>query len=346
MHVVTGGFGFIGSNVVRALNERGIREVLVVEDLAAAQRSRYIADCQIADLVDRRDFLRSLETGRLVKKLKTIIHKGACSDTMEKDSRYMMENNYDYSRSLLRFCQQEKIPFIYASSGSVYGTGRVFTEAPEHEAPLNIYAYSKAKFDQYVRRMLPNRTAQIVGLRYFNVYGPGEEHKGSTASVAFHFFNQYCSTGRVRLFRGSGGYGDGEQRRDFVSVEDAVGVNLFFLDHADKRGIFNVGTGHARSFNDMAAAVINSIRGFEGKSLLSLEQLQSEGMIEYIDFPNGLAEQYQSFTQADIGALRAVGFEKHFLSLEQGVERYVKTLIRDRARGESWRSPATRPGVS
>ncbi len=197
---------------------------------------------------------------------------------------------------------------------------------------MNIYAYSKALFDQDVRQLLPDRTAQIVGLRYFNVYGPGEEYKGSTASVAFHFFNQYRRAGRVRLFRGSGGYGDGEQRRDFVSVQDAVDVNLFFLDHPDKCGVFNVGTGQARSFNDMAAAVINSVRGLEGKGPLTLEQLQSEGTIEYIDFPDGLAEQYQSFTQADIRALRSIGFERPFLSLEQGVQRYVETLFRDRAR--------------
>ena len=173
-----------------------------------------------------------------------------------------------------------------------------------------------------------------MGLRYFNVYGPGENYKGNTASVAFHFFNQYRSTGRVRLFRGSDGYGDGEQRRDFVSVEDAVNVNLFFLDHPDKCGIYNVGTGHARSFNDMAVAVINSVRGSEGESALSLKQLQSEGTIEYIDFPNGLARQYQSFTQADLGALRSVGFEGRFLSLEQGVNRYVETLLHSRARYE------------
>ena len=333
MYVVTGAFGFIGSNLVRALNERGVREVLVVDDLVAAPKSRYVADWQITDVVDRREFIRSWESGRLVKKVQAVIHKGACSDTMEQDRHYMMENNYEYSRSLLRLCQQEKIPFIYASSGSVYGTTGSFDDKSGHEAPLNIYAYSKAHFDEHVRQTLPARTAQIVGLRYFNVYGPGEEQKGRTASVAFHFFNQYCDTGRVRLFRGSGGYGDGEQRRDFVSIEDAVDVNLFFLDHRDKYGIFNIGTGRARSFNDIATAVINSIRSLEGKQPLSLEQLRSQGAIEYIDFPNGLAKQYQSFTQADIEALRAAGFVKPFLSLEQGVQRYVQTLMRDRPRG-------------
>ena len=332
MYVVTGAIGFIGSNVVRALNERGVREILVVDELAATDRARNISDCQVADIVDTRDFLKALASGRFGSTLKTIIHKGACSDTMEQDRRYMMENNYEYSKSLLRFCQQQKIPFIYASSGAVYGLKDGFQETPEHEAPLNIYAYSKALFDQDVRQLLPDRTAQVVGLRYFNVYGPGEEYKGSTASVAFHFFNQYCRAGRVRLFRGSGGYADGEQRRDFVSVQDAVDVNLFFLDHPDKCGIFNVGTGQARSFNDMAAAVINSVRGLQGEVPLALEKLQSEGAIEYIDFPDGLAEQYQSFTQADIRALRSVGFERPFVSLEQGVQRYVETLFRDRAR--------------
>jgi ADP-L-glycero-D-manno-heptose 6-epimerase len=332
MYVVTGGFGFIGSNVVRALNTRGIRQVLVVDELAARERSENISDCQVSDCVDSQDFLKALATGKFAKKLKAILHKGACSDTMEQDRRYVMENNYEYSKSLLHFCQREKIPFVYASSAAVYGLKSAFQETPEHEAPINIYACSKALFDRDVRQILSDRTAQIVGLRYFNVYGPGEQYKGSTASVAFHFFNQYCSTGHVRLFRGSGGYGDGEQRRDFVSVEDAVDVNLFFLDHADKCGIFNVGTGHARSFNAMAVAVINSIRGFEGKSPLSLEQLRSEGTIEYIDFPNGLARQYQSFTQADLAALRSVGYQRPFLSLEQGVQRYVETLMHHRAR--------------
>ncbi len=333
MYVVTGGAGFIGSNIVRALNERGVRDVLVVDELESGGRHGNIVDCQIADYVDKQDFLKSLQSGRFARRLRSVIHKGACSDTMEQDARYVMENNYEYSKALLHFCQQEQVPFIYASSGAVYGVAGVFREAEGHEVPLNPYASSKSLFDQYVRRLLPERTAQIVGLRYFNVYGPGEQHKGRTASVAFHFFNQYRRTGRVRLFRGSDGYGDGEQRRDFVSVEDAVKVNLFFLDHPDKDGIFNVGSGHARSFNDMAVTVINSVRRLEGRDELPLQQLLSEGAIEYIDFPAGLEDQYQSFTQADVGALRAIGFTRRFLSLEEGVRRYVHVLMGG-ARGE------------
>lgn len=332
MYVVTGGAGFIGSNIVRALNERGIIDVLVVDEVESGGRRANIVDCRITDYVDKRDFLKSLQSGRFAGRLRGVIHKGACSDTMERDTRYVMENNYEYSKALLRFCQQEGIAFIYASSGAVYGVTGVFRETEGHEVPLNPYASSKSLFDQDVRRMLAKRTAQIVGLRYFNVYGPGEQHKGRTASVAFHFFNQYRATGRVRLFRGSDGYGDGEQRRDFVSVEDAVKVNLFFLDHPDKGGIFNVGTGQARSFNDMAVAVINSIRRSQGRKESSLQQLLSEGAIEYIDFPAGLRDQYQSFTQADVGALRAVGFTERFVSLEEGVGRYVQALLRQ-ARG-------------
>lgn len=327
MYVVTGGVGFIGANTVRALNGRGTHDVVVVDDLRRGEKFENIVDCEIADYLDKRDFRDSVETGRFRNRLKAVLHQGACSNTTEQDGRYMMDNNYEYSKVLLHFCQREKIPFVYASSASVYGAGPVFCEARECEAPLNIYGFSKFLFDQYVRTILPRKTAQIVGLRYFNVYGEREQHKGRMASVAYQLLNQYRACGRVRLFRGSDGYKDGEQRRDFVSVEDVVDVNLFFLDNPDKSGIFNVGTGCSQSFNDVAVAVINCVRRAEGKRPLSLKQLQDQGIIEYIDFPDALKGKYQSFTEADISALRGTGFAKAFLSVEEGVERYLQKVL-------------------
>ena len=247
---------------------------------------------------------------------------------METDGRYMMENNYQYSLELLNYCQNEEVPFLYASSASVYGGGNAFRESRECEAPLNVYAYSKFLFDQIVRRRWHKRNAQIVGLRYFNVYGPREQHKGRMASVAFHFFNQYRAAGRVKLFEGCDGYANGGQLRDFVSVEDAVKVNMHFLDHPHKSGIYNLGTGQAQSFNDVAVATINALRSAEGKNALSLVELQQQGLIEYIPFPEALRGKYQSYTQADTMALRNSGYAEPFLTVEQGVARYVEQMLK------------------
>jgi ADP-L-glycero-D-manno-heptose 6-epimerase len=324
--VVTGAAGFIGANLVKALNERGERDIVAVDNLSRADKIRNLADLDIADFLDKEEFIAMLRGG-LEGQFDAVLHQGACSDTMQTDGRYMMANNYEYSKSLLDWCQQGAIRFIYASSASVYGSGRVFSEAREHEAPLNVYGYSKFLFDQVVRRRLAGRTSQVAGFRYFNVYGPREAHKGRMASVAFHFFNQYLAEGRVRLFEGSDGYGPGEQIRDFVSVDDVVRVNLFFLDNPGKSGIFNVGTGRAESFNAVACATINAIRRSRGENALSLEELKAGGAIEYIPFPQQLVGKYQSFTQADVGALRQVGYDAPFLDVEQGVGRYVAARL-------------------
>jgi len=324
---VTGAAGFIGSNIVKALNSRGDYEVLAVDDLTQGDKFVNLADCDIADYIDREAFLRGLDDGTFDGVLAAISHQGACSDTTETDGRYMMQNNYQYSRELFEYCMDEEIPYIYASSAAVYGAGPEFREDRACESPLNVYGYSKFLFDQYVRRNWDQRTAQVVGLRYFNVYGEREQHKARMASVAFHFFNQYRGSGRVRLFEGSGGYADGEQRRDFVSVEDAVAVNLYFLDHPGKAGIFNVGTGAAQSFNDVAVATVNACRRHANESELSLADMQSQGVIEYIPFPAELRGKYQSYTEADVGALRASGYEAPFLTVEQGVARYVEKLF-------------------
>ncbi len=328
MIVVTGGAGFIGANLVSALNARGVRDILVVDNLERGDKFRNLIDCEIADYLDKRDFLERLGRKAFGRKLEAVLHEGACSDTMEHNGAYMMRNNYDYSKQLLHYCQAQKIPYLYASSAAVYGAGREFREDRACEAPLNVYGYSKFLFDQYVRRLLPKKTAPIVGFRYFNVYGPREQHKGRMASVAFHHFRQFLEAGRVRLFEGSHGYGPGEQRRDFISVEDVVAVNLYFLDHPGKSGIFNVGTGRAQSFNDVAAAVINTLRAARGKPSLPLDELRRQGLIEYIPFPEGLKEKYQAYTQADMTLLRKAGYQKPFLTVEQGVARYVEQLLR------------------
>jgi ADP-L-glycero-D-manno-heptose 6-epimerase len=267
--IVTGAAGFIGSNLVRALNERGEREIIAVDNLSRADKVANLRDLEITDFVDKHDFLKRLEAGAYDNKVAALLHQGACSDTMESDGRYMMENNYEYSMRLLRWCRARAVRLIYASSASVYGAGRVFRESREHEAPLNVYGYSKFLFDQAVRREMPRASLQIAGFRYFNVYGPREAHKGRMASVAFHFFNQYLSGGRVRLFEGSDGFGPGEQARDFISVDDVVRVNLFFLDNPRVSGIFNVGTGRAQTFNDVAAATINAVRVARGEPRLA-----------------------------------------------------------------------------
>lgn len=331
-YVVTGAAGFIGANLVKGLNGRGITDIIAVDDLTQGDKFVNLADCEIADYLDREDFLRELEDGAFNGALEAVLHQGACSDTTESDGRYMMQNNYAYSRALFDYCMTDEIPFIYASSAAVYGASAVFREARECEGPLNVYGYSKFLFDQHVRRNRADLSAQVVGLRYFNVYGEREQHKGRMASVAFHFFNQYRAAGSVRLFEGSGGYGNGEQRRDFVSVEDIVKINLFFLDHPEKSGIFNAGTGAAQSFNDVAVATINACRQSQQQPALDLAAMQREGMIQYIPFPGDLHGKYQSFTEADMSALRAAGYAEPMLTVEQGVARYCEKLLQRAAR--------------
>ncbi len=312
MIIVTGGAGFIGSNIVKQLNERGCRDIVVVDDLTDGRKFRNIVDCEIMDYLDKDEFLKQIESGSFpIGQIKAISHQGACSTTTEWDGRYMMENNFEYSKKLLHCCLENTIPFIYASSAATYGGSKVFKEEPQFEGPLNVYGYSKLLFDQYVRRILPKAESQVVGLRYFNVYGPREGHKGSMASVALHFNQELKETGQVKLFAGCDGYGDGEQRRDFIFVGDVAKVNLWFLDNADKSGIFNLGTGNSGTFNQVANAVIK----WHGK-----------GDIEYIPFPEHLKGSYQSFTQADMSHLHQVGYSEPFTSIEDGVAQYMGWL--------------------
>jgi len=319
-YVVTGAAGFIGSRIVEALNRAGVTEIVAVDNLSRSAKVANLARLEIADFLDKGEFLQRLDS--FDGALEAVLHQGACSDTMEQDGRYMMENNYRYSKTLLDWCQEAEVPLLYASSGSVYGAGAEFREERACERPLNVYGYSKFLFDQLVRRALPGKTAQIAGFRYFNVYGPNEAHKGRMASVAFHAYNQLAATGKVQLFEGSAGYGNGEQRRDFVHVDDVVDVNLWFLEHRELSGIFNCGSGRAQTFNQLAAATINSVQGTEHTA----RELAQRGFIEYIPFPAGLKERYQSFTEADLSRLRAAGYRGEFKSVEHGVASYVNEL--------------------
>lgn len=311
MIIVTGGAGFIGSNIVKGLNERGIKDVVVIDDLTDGHKYHNLLDCSIQDYLDKDEFLKLIQTGKKFPRLKGIFHQGACSTTTEWDGRFMLQNNYEYSKQLLHYCATHNTPFIYASSAATYGGNTTFKEEPANEAPLNVYGYSKLLFDQYLRRNFSHLRNQVIGLRYFNVYGPREQHKGSMASVAFHLNNQIKKEGVVKLFEGCDGYGAGEQRRDFIYIDDVVKVNLWFLDHPKVSGIFNVGTGRSQPFNDVANAVID---------------WHGHGQIQYIAFPEHLRNHYQSFTQADISALRQVGYQENFHTVSEGVTKYLNWL--------------------
>jgi len=326
MIVVTGAAGFIGSNLVKALNERGETDIIAVDNLERADKFRNLVDCEISDYLDKRDFLELVEHGKFPRPA-LVFHLGACSDTTATDGRFMMENNFRYSMQMLQWCQTIDVPLIYASSAAVYGLGPIFVEERLYERPLNVYGYSKFQFDQVVRRALPTLRAPVVGLRYFNVYGPRERHKERMASVAFHHYHQFRREARVRLFQGSHGYADGEQRRDFIHVDDAIRVNLHFLNRPT-HGIFNVGTGRAQSFNEVALAVVNSLREANGQTPLQLKQAVAQGTIEYVEFPIDLRDRYQAYTQADMTRLRSAGYSEPMMTVEQGVAAYVRWLLR------------------
>ena len=339
--VVTGAAGFIGSNLIKGLNARGIDDIIAVDDLTEGDKFKNLADLQIADYIDADDFYDLFAEGAFGQ-VEAVFHEGACSDTMELDGKYMMDNNYTLSCELFHACQEQGTRLLYASSAATYGHAKrdhtlpggssTFNESPEFEKPLNVYGYSKLLFDQRLRREMgkqfENASTQVAGFRYFNVYGPREQHKNRMASVAFHQFNQYQAEGKVKLFGEYGGYGPGGQMRDFVFVDDVVAVNLWFLDHPDQSGIFNLGTGKAQPFNDVAISVINTLRKNQNEAALSIEEAAHGGLIDYIPFPPALVGKYQSYTQADLGALRAAGCNHAFADVQTGVAAYMQWLNR------------------
>lgn len=317
MIIVTGGAGLIGSNIIAQLNARGITDILVVDNMKNGRKMHNLSDLNIQDYLDREDFLQKVQSRCNFGTIEAVFHLGACSSTTEWDGQFIMRNNFEYSKILLHWCQLVGAQYLYASSASVYGLAENgFREDRACEKPINMYAYSKFLFDQYVRDLFGKVKHQIVGFRYFNVYGPREAHKGPMSSTPFHFNNQVIANGACKLFEGSGGYGNGEQRRDFVFVEDVAKVNLWFLDHPEKSGILNLGTGCAMTFNDVAQVVIEWHR----------ENSSINANIEYIPFPEHLNGFYQSYTQADITALRAIGYNNEFHSLKDGLTKYLKWL--------------------
>ncbi len=303
MIIVTGAAGFIGSNLLRALNQRGDTDILVVDRLGPNFRN--LSDLRFSDFMEPEALLGAIGRDAMPPKIEAIFHQGACADTTESDGHYMMENNFGFSRELLGFALARRVPFVYASSAAVYGANRVTLAEPANEHPLNLYALSKLAFDNHVRHAANTAASTVVGLRYFNVYGPREAHKGNMASMAYQLFRQLRESDIARLFVGTDGFGDGEQRRDFVFVEDVVKVNLYFASAPARREIINVGTGRSRSFNELAAILID-LRGRHGE-------------IEYVPFDERLKGKYQSFTQADLTALRAAGYTAEFTPLEQGL---------------------------
>ena len=313
MIIVTGGAGFIGSNIVKELNRRGREDILIVDDLKDGMNYKNLRGLKFIDYTHKDDFLENIEQDSFTgMDIDVVFHEGACSDTMEYDVNYMMRTNYEYSKTLLHSCLEHRVPFMYASSASTYGGGENgFTEGDDCEDALNPYAFSKLAFDRYVRQVMPSAHSQVVGLRYFNVYGPQEHHKGKMASIFYQLYNQIKETGKAKLFRGYDGYGDGEQRRDFVYVGDVVKVNLWFWETNGPSGIFNCGTGKAHTYNEAAQAVIDAV---------------GAGKIEYRDFPEVLKGKYQSFTEADTTRLLATGYDLGFTDMKAAVAEYCHFL--------------------
>jgi ADP-L-glycero-D-manno-heptose 6-epimerase len=323
--VVTGAAGMIGSNLVHGLNKQGIDDVIAVDEMTDGAKYKNLLGANISDYFDRSEFYARFARGEFGK-VDVVLHQGACSDTMEHNGRFMLDNNYRCSKDLLDACQAQGTRLLYASSAATYGGSASFVETPEFERPLNVYGYSKLLFDNVVRRVLPTAGTQIVGFRYFNVYGPREQHKAHMASVAYHHFNQFAETGKVKLFGDYGGYGPGQQSRDFVFVDDVVAVNLWFLEHPDRSGVFNLGTGQAQPFNDVAVATVNAARALKAEPALSLDELVRRGLIEYVPFPAALVGKYQCFTQAELTRLRATGCDHRFADVAHGVQAYVDWL--------------------
>lgn len=313
MIIVTGGAGFIGSNIVKKLNERGIDDILVVDDLTDGRKCRNLQSLQFADYMDYKDFADLMADGSFdCGPVDVIFHEGACSDTMNYDGRYMMKNNYEGSKDILHYCLERRIPLLYASSASTYGSGKNgFREVSDCEEALNPYAFSKLQFDRYVRRVLPYAQSQVAGFRYFNVFGPQENHKDRMASLIFQKYHELKEKGKITLFEGTAGYENGGQIRDFIYVNDVVKVLFYFWEHPELSGIYNCGTGTGHTFNEFVKGIIDYC---------------GTGSIEYVPFPEILKGKYQSFTTADTTKLTDAGYDKGFTHLVDAVKEYCELL--------------------
>ena len=316
MIVVTGGAGFIGSAIVWKLNQSGKTNIIIVDELGNDEKWKNLVGLKYEDFVHKNEFIEQIMDDALSYSIETIIHMGANSSTTEKDANHLMVNNFQYTKELAKYCLEKNIRFVYASSAATYGDGGLGFDDDESRLellrPLNMYGYSKQLFDLWAKR---NKVLdQIAGIKYFNVYGPNEYHKGDMRSVVHKAFGQVRDTGKVRLFKSlNPKFKDGEQMRDFVYIKDAVDMALFFVDHPDKNGIFNVGSGKARTWNDL----VNSLFKAVGKPT----------NIEYIDLPKHLTDKYQYFTEANLAKIKGVGYKRPITSLEDGVTDYVHNFL-------------------
>lgn len=301
MIIVTGAAGFIGFNIAKRLNLMGIKDLILFDDKEKFSNPKKFSDLKYIDYRHYTD-LNNL------KNIQCIFHEGACSDTMEYNKDYMMGINYEYSKEIFSIAKSNKAKFIYASSASVYGLNENSQEIEKNESPLNIYAESKLLFDKFII----NQDYPAVGLRYFNVYGRGEENKGKMASMAYKMNQEYLESKKISLFKGTGGYMDGEQKRDFIYIDDVVSINMFFMNESF-HDVYNVGTGRAESFNEIAK---NIFKYYKDEDL----------NFNYIEMPEYLVPKYQNFTQANILKLREAGYSYDFFNLEEGIKNYLNDL--------------------
>lgn len=316
MIIVTGGAGFIGSAIVWQLNQLGENKILIVDELGKDDKWKNLVPLKFEDFIHKDDFISMIIDQEVSFDISAIIHMGANSSTTEKDADHLFSNNYLYTKELAKYCLGKNIRFIYASSAATYGDGSLGFDDDENKLeslrPLNMYGYSKQLFDLWVKRN--NAFDKIVGLKYFNVYGPNEYHKGDMRSVVHKAFEQVRETGKVKLFKSlNPNYKDGEQLRDFIYIKDAVDMTLFFLNNTNKNGLYNIGTGRARNWNDLVTALFKAV----GKPV----------NIEYIDMPDHLIEKYQYYTEANMDKIKKAGYKFPFTSLEDGVTDYVKNYL-------------------
>jgi ADP-L-glycero-D-manno-heptose 6-epimerase len=323
--IVTGGLGFIGSNIVNFLNKKGINDILIVDNFNINSKFKNILDCQYNDLISISEFEIGM-SNNFFKEYDIIIHQGACSDTMEVDGQYVFKNNYTYSRKLLEFCLYNNIRLIYASSAAVYGNSKKFKEIVQNEKPINIYGFSKLCFDNYVRSKIPHNNTQIAGLRYFNVYGPKENLKGRMSSIIYQLFRQQQENKQMYLFGETKNYSAGKQERDFIYIDDILNFNWFLINNPSVSGIFNAGTGEANTFFHVANSIFEALTNNKNNNTRNIEEKQKPN-IKFIKFPDKLIGKYQEHTKADINAIRKHGFNYHFPSISDSIKKYINYLL-------------------